>query len=415
MNEKNDFALVPRPPAALEKTEPGAKRILSVMIADTLALTRELDLDALVLEGKRIQRCQGMTPEDIRAFDLFHCAAVAGHGEAQLLVYECYLNGHGVQEDLAKALEWFHKSAESGFADAQCRLADFCYYGQEGGCFQQDHVEAVKWYRKAAEQGDAHAQCSLGLCYYNGEGVRQDYAEAAKWTREAAEQGSVIAQENLGVAYDRGDGVPQDYAEAARWHQKAAEQGNAGAQNNLGVCYEAGQGVPQDDNEAVKWFRKAADQGLAEAQYSLARCYEKIVAEFCDFLATHTPLIGDCSLLPYPKKTIHYAIASVLNDYENKREDTTNQTLCEKLDKIIPTLRHALTRLVSDWQEIEPEDRGAIAKLSRFDSFPDWALPLKLKYFDDERAAEEACEVAIQVIADKVDREKKGVGDAANR
>lgn len=38
MNEKNDFALVPRPSGALEKVQPGAKRVLSSMVADTLAL-----------------------------------------------------------------------------------------------------------------------------------------------------------------------------------------------------------------------------------------------------------------------------------------------------------------------------------------------------------------------------------------
>lgn len=180
MNEKNDFALVPRPPDALEKVEPGAKHILSGMVADTLALAR-VDLDALVAEGKRIQRREGMTPEDIRAFDLFHRAAVAGHGEAQLLVHECYLYGHGVREDLAKTLEWFHKSAESGFAPAQVQLAEHYYHGEK------DFVTAVKWYRKAAEQGNADAQCSLESCYCDGEGVRQDYVEAVKWTRKAAE------------------------------------------------------------------------------------------------------------------------------------------------------------------------------------------------------------------------------------
>jgi DNA-binding NtrC family response regulator len=41
MSEKNDFALVPRPPAALEKAEPGARRILSGMVADTLALAKQ--------------------------------------------------------------------------------------------------------------------------------------------------------------------------------------------------------------------------------------------------------------------------------------------------------------------------------------------------------------------------------------
>ena len=41
MNEKHDFALVPSPPGAVEKTEPGAKRILSGMVADTLALVKK--------------------------------------------------------------------------------------------------------------------------------------------------------------------------------------------------------------------------------------------------------------------------------------------------------------------------------------------------------------------------------------
>jgi DNA-binding NtrC family response regulator len=41
MNEKNNLALVPRPPGVLEKAEPGAKRILSGMVSDTLALARQ--------------------------------------------------------------------------------------------------------------------------------------------------------------------------------------------------------------------------------------------------------------------------------------------------------------------------------------------------------------------------------------
>ena len=40
MNEKNNFALVPKPPSAVEKVEPGAKRVLSGMVADTLALAK---------------------------------------------------------------------------------------------------------------------------------------------------------------------------------------------------------------------------------------------------------------------------------------------------------------------------------------------------------------------------------------
>jgi len=41
MKEERDFALVPRPPGALEKAEPGAKRILCSMVADALALAKK--------------------------------------------------------------------------------------------------------------------------------------------------------------------------------------------------------------------------------------------------------------------------------------------------------------------------------------------------------------------------------------
>ena len=41
MNETDNFALVPRPPTTLEKTAPGAKRILSEIMADALALTKK--------------------------------------------------------------------------------------------------------------------------------------------------------------------------------------------------------------------------------------------------------------------------------------------------------------------------------------------------------------------------------------
>jgi hypothetical protein len=40
MNERDKFALMPRPPGALEKAVPGAKRIISGIVADTLALVK---------------------------------------------------------------------------------------------------------------------------------------------------------------------------------------------------------------------------------------------------------------------------------------------------------------------------------------------------------------------------------------
>ena len=60
----------------------------------------------------------------------------------------------------------------------------------EGQGVRQDDAQAVQWYRKAAEQGIAKAQFNLGFMYNNGQGVRQDYMQAVHWYRKAAEQGN---------------------------------------------------------------------------------------------------------------------------------------------------------------------------------------------------------------------------------
>ena len=190
--------------------------------------------------------------------------------EYQFSQGEAYYNGRGVEQDYAKAVEWYRKAAEQGHACAQCNLGQ-CYYNGEG--VEQDYVKAVEWYRKAADQGDAQAQCNLGECYHSGRGVDQGYAKAVEWYRKAAEQGYASAQYNLGNSYRLGKGVNQDYAKAVEWYRKAAEQGYASAQCDLGTSYYLGEGVEQDYAKAVEWFRKAAEQGDETAQINLGYCY----------------------------------------------------------------------------------------------------------------------------------------------
>ena len=91
------------------------------------------------------------------------------------------------------------------------------------------------WYTKSAEQGNAAAQYNLGLCYYEGKGVKQDYEKAVYWYTKSAEQGYDVAQNNLGVCYKNGQGVKKDYERAIYWFEKAAEQGNRIAQKNLDI------------------------------------------------------------------------------------------------------------------------------------------------------------------------------------
>ena len=135
MNENNDFALVPRLPSAVEKAEPGAKRILASSVAETLSLAR------------------AKTP-------------------AQPIT-------HLPHENIEELEEWNRKGN--------------AYY--DGTGVPQDYVEAVKWYRRAAERGYAPAQFNLARCYACGLGVAKDYFKQAKaWHLKAAERGHAVAQ-----------------------------------------------------------------------------------------------------------------------------------------------------------------------------------------------------------------------------
>jgi hypothetical protein len=266
---------------------------------------------------------------------------------------------------------------------------------------------------------DPDTICSFGQMAFDGDGVDQNYVEAANWYKMAAEKGHARAQHNLALMYENGQGVTRDLAEAAKWYRMAAEQGNAGSQNNLATLYESGVGVPQDDTIALDLYRLAAKGGDENAASNAKRLeavlkgpvdhrkrYEKMVFAFSDLMAAHSPLIGDCSLLPYPKGTLLYAIRWVMDEYETNREATGNEELRQAYDKMLPTLSYLFTRLARDWQEIDPADKDSIAKLRDCESFPEWALQYKRKYIDDERASNEAAEVAFQVMKDRIAQEK---------
>jgi len=189
MNEKNDFALVPRPPIEIEKAESGTKRVLSGMVVETLALARrEAELVEVIYQrGLRFEK-QG---EHAEAFDCFKRAAERRHLLSQYKLGCCYDFGNGVPQNSVEAAKWYRESAEQGLAISQFMTGD-CYRVGEG--VQQNMQEAVKWYRKAADQGLSTAQVNLAMCYRHGQGVPQDMAEAAKWYYKAAEQGDAEAQ-----------------------------------------------------------------------------------------------------------------------------------------------------------------------------------------------------------------------------
>jgi hypothetical protein len=165
MNKSNNSALVLKSSSAIEKAESGTKRVLSGMVADTLA-----------------------------------------HAQAQKVSVSPAVTGGQIES-------WYKTGKKF-------------YHGQG---VPQDYAEAVRWFRKAAEQGYSPAQTQLGICYLHGQGVKKDAAAGASWIRKAADQGFAYAQGILGYVYLLGKGVSKNHDEAVKWFRKAADQGNAHA------------------------------------------------------------------------------------------------------------------------------------------------------------------------------------------
>lgn len=134
------------------------------------------------------------------------------------------------EAEAAQVLKSARPLAENGNANAQYNMGVLY---DEGYGVEQDYAKARDWYEKAAAQNYSKAEHNLGIMYQEGHGVDKDSAKAAEWFKRAAEHGEPAAQNNLAVLYVRGNGVRQDLAEATRWAAKAAEAGNGSAKNNL--------------------------------------------------------------------------------------------------------------------------------------------------------------------------------------
>ncbi len=94
MSEKNAFALVPRPPSGLEKAEPGAKRILSGMVADTLALAKKES-------APRKRPLRIVVLDDEPLFQEFYRMLLQDWYEG-IVVVRCH-NGHEAWAELSRA------------------------------------------------------------------------------------------------------------------------------------------------------------------------------------------------------------------------------------------------------------------------------------------------------------------------
>jgi UrcA family protein len=123
------------------------------------------------------------------ALSELHPAAEQGDARAQAQLGVMYEKAQGVSKNEVAAFNWYRRAADQGEASAQYHLGRM-YEGTRR--IPQDDAQAVEWLLRAAEQDFAPAQVALGRHYELGKGIVRDRAEAAKWYSEAAAQLEVV-------------------------------------------------------------------------------------------------------------------------------------------------------------------------------------------------------------------------------
>ena len=78
------------------------------------------------------------------------------------------------------------------------------------GLLCEIETQSFDCFLKSAELGYGPAQHIVGLCYFDGFGVKENNAEAFEWFKKAAEQGIAGAQLSLGMLFCVGQGTEKN-------------------------------------------------------------------------------------------------------------------------------------------------------------------------------------------------------------
>ena len=138
-----------------------------------------------------------------------------------------------IPTNVHRALDLFHRSAESGYPQAQATIGALYLRGLPG-LLKQDSEEGIKLLSRAVRAKSLTARFNLGMAYYNGDGVEKNIYKASQWLRLAVKQNFSEAQCQLGLLLlEGGDGVAKNTMEGIQLLETAASQNHPWAKEYL--------------------------------------------------------------------------------------------------------------------------------------------------------------------------------------
>lgn len=191
--------------------------------------------------------------------------------------YNYYKAVNGYPLNYRKAYEYFRQSAALGYGDAINYLG--CMY-LDGKGVEKNIATAVEWFKKGIQAQNHWAMYNLGILYNTGEGVAKNEQLALNLFKKSYEIGK-----NPNAAYYVGCDLMngKDYLEAAKLFQLSAKHTNMPeAWHNLGVLFMNGnikRNGETHNQSAYACFIKAAEQGLAQSMHN---CGIVLLREGCE-------------------------------------------------------------------------------------------------------------------------------------
>lgn len=135
--------------------------------------------------------------------------------------------------NIPRALEWFMKSSDLGYPQAQATLGAL-YLNGLPGILSIDKTKGIELLNKAAEEDSLTAKFNLGMAYLNGDRVTASGVEALRFLKLAEQQNFAEAQYTLGVLLIEGSADnSKNTAEGVHFLQKAKAQNHTVASEYL--------------------------------------------------------------------------------------------------------------------------------------------------------------------------------------
>jgi TPR repeat protein len=226
---------------------------------------------------------------------LFELTQAANDGipEAQYVLGLLYQNGLGCQSDKDKAVKWYSRAAEQGFAAAQYSLGALLYdaHTLTDGTFEELIVDLKKSIRTkewggnpaaafrlfliAAKKDFWPAQDAVAGAYELGYGTPDNSRRAFLWAKKAADAGYIRAAMRIASMFDEGRGTAVDGRQALHYYKQAANQGDSLAAYLIAGIYKRSKPSRKNHSQIISWLIKAADLNYIGAHFDLYSVYSK--------------------------------------------------------------------------------------------------------------------------------------------